>query len=51
MTNRPIKCIFSVTGKLKKRKTSSQNGIYVYENIVIEVEFEESAVKMNMQSI
>ena len=35
-------------GNLKKRLTSSPNSLYVQENIVIEDDFEESAVKISV---
>lgn len=42
---------FSVIVKLKKRKTWSQNSLYVQENIVTEDGFEESAVKWSVHLI
>ena len=39
-------CHLYEIGGLKKRVTSSQDSLYVQENIVIENGFEESAVKM-----
>ena len=45
MTIRLVKLPFHGIGNPKKRVTLPQNSLYVQENIVVEDNFEESAVK------